>query len=847
MLWKLSSTARLMQTTAHPDDEDGGMLVYESRAKGAEVMLFTLTRGDGGQNKTGSNLFDELGVLRTLELLASGRYYQAQQRFSHVADFGFSKNPNEAFEKWGGHDVPLADMVRAIRTFCPDVVASRFQGTSRDGHGHHQAAGILSPEAVRAAADPSRFPEQIREGLFPWQVKKFYMDNVRSGEDYTFQFDAGQNFAPLGMTYAQFGIAGFNHQRSQGAGSFQPPPGPNLKTYKLIDSAPQFASSRAAQVHEQDFFDGIDTSLPGLATKVGDEGPKIPKLRASLEAIDAEVQQATRVATKGASHAFAPLARGFGQTKNLIHNIKDSTLSAAAKRDLLASLETKEQQFEIAAGLAAGLELTLNSKQAGIVPGETFVVNVHLHNAGQQPVSRLDIALDVPTGWKSVAPESLGMGSAAKPPQLAAGEDASFDFQVTVPANAEYTRPFWQRHDPEIDNVFTIDQPKYATLPLPPTPVQAHVVYAGAGSGENWATLRTFYDIAEGYKQRPVAVVPAFSVLLQHAAEVVPLESEGKAIEIKVNVRSQVPGAATGKLRLTVPAGWHAEPQTQSVQFAKRDEQKSFSFSVRPGSLREGNYELRATLESSGKKYTEGFSVVAREDLNTFYYYQPASQKLSVVHVKVPKSLRIGYLMGAGDDIPPIVSELGLSLQTISPEQLATGDLSQFDTIVLGIRAYDTRTDLRANNKRLLDYVSNGGTLMVQNNAGVADFNSGAFTPYPAQLGRDRVSVETQTVEMLAPQDPIFNYPNQISARDFDGWVQERGVNFMSQWDSHFEPLLASNDPGEAPLKGGLLRAHYGKGTYIYTGYAFFRQLPAGVPGAIRLYVNLLSAGHEQK
>ena len=427
MLRKLSSTARLMQTTAHPDDEDGGMLVYESRAKGAEVMLFTLTRGDGGQNKTGSNLFDELGVLRTLELLASGSYYQAQQRFSHVADFGFSKNPNEAFEKWGGHEVPLSDMVRAIRTFRPDVVASRFQGTSRDGHGHHQAAGILSPEAVRAASDPSRFPEQIREGLFAWQVKKLYMDNVHPGEDYTFQFDAGQNFAPLGMTYAQLGIAGFNHQRSQGAGSFQPPPGPNLKTYKLIDSAPQFASSRGAQIHEQDFFDGIDTSLPGLATKVGDEGPKVPKLAAELSAIDADVKEATRAATKGASQSFVPLARGLAQAKSLIHHIKDSPLLSATKLDLLTSLETKEQQLEIAAGLAAGFELTLNSKQVGVVPGETFVVNVHLHNAGQQPISRLDIALDMPTGWKSVAPEQLGMGSAATNSRRGSTELGSLD------------------------------------------------------------------------------------------------------------------------------------------------------------------------------------------------------------------------------------------------------------------------------------------------------------------------------------------------------------------------------------------------------------------------------------
>jgi hypothetical protein len=263
---------------------------------------------------------------------------------------------------------------------------------------------------------------------------------------------------------------------------------------------------------------------------------------------------------------------------------------------------------------------------------------------------------------------------------------------------------------------------------------------------------------------------------------------------------------------------------------------------VFPADPRESRAEIQAVLDAEGKRYSEGYSLVTREDLASAYYYQPALQRVSVVDVKVPKDLKVAYVMGAGDDIPTVLKQIGIDTNIIPAEKLASEDFGKYGTIVLGIRAYDTQKEVAANSKRLLNFVSQGGTLVVQYNAGVGDFNSGHFTPYPAQLSRTRVSVEEAPVEIVAPDDSVFHYPNEITQRDFGGWVQERGLNFMDQWDDHFKPLLASHDPGEPPQKGGMLRAHYGKGTYIYTGYAFFRQLPAGVPGAIRLFVNLLSA-----
>lgn len=343
-------------------------------------------------------------------------------------------------------------------------------------------------------------------------------------------------------------------------------------------------------------------------------------------------------------------------------------------------------------------------------------------------------------------------------------------------------------------------------------------------------------------RERAIAVSPPFSIALEPATAVISTSHRGTA-EIFVMVRSNVVTSSPATLRLQLPQGWKSDPATQSVSFDHTGESKEFHFKVLPADLQEGRHELKAVLDYEGKPYSLGYTVITRPDLDTFYYYQPAIQHVSIVDVKVPANLKVGYIMGAGDDIPTVLKQIGFDLTLVPAEKLAAEDLSRYGTVILGIRAYDTQKDVIANNKKLLDYVSAGGTLLVQYEAGTGDFNSGHFTPYPAQLSRARVSVEEAPVDILAPGDSVFHSPNQITQKDFEGWIQERGLYFMSQWDDHFQPLLSCHDPGEAPQKGGLLRAQFGKGTYFYTGYAFFRQLPAGVPGAIRLYVNLISAG----
>ncbi len=842
MLLRLHSTARLLHTTAHPDDEDGGMLTLESRGEGVTAILLTLNRGEGGQNKVGSNLSDVLGVLRTLELTASDRYYGVEQRFTSVADFGFSKTADETLQQWKGHDVVLGDIVRVIRTFRPDVLVSRFNGSGSDGHGNHQVSGIISKEAFRAAADANRFPEQIRQGLLPWQAKKLYVDNVcpfRSNEcdpkNYTIRLNTGENNALLGSSYAGFAMQGLKHQLSQGAGAWSLSPGPHYAFYKLINSV--LPPTTDSSGHEKDYWDGIDTSLPGLAMRLGSEQSKAPFLRPALQQLQKLVDEATASADRDPQSAATPLLAGLQEVRELEKKLKESPISQAGKNAILPGLITKEQQFEKAANLASGATLNA-SVEAAIapdpdnafmaVPNQSFRV-IAKFTASDSSAKLTRLALDLPAGWASKIVSEDKAGEAT--------------FLVSVPGEAEYSRPYWHRDDPETQSINTIDDSRYVTLPFPPPPVQAHADYTVNGKmGSVHSVVMTKYMEEGQQRERAVAVAPPFSIALEPTTEVISTSHSGST-QINVGIRSNIATAVPGNLRLDLPPGWSAEPATQRVGFDHSGESREFHFEVKPADLRESRHQLKAMLDYKDHSYTLGYTVITRPDLDTFYYYQPAIQRVSIVDVKAPTGLKVGYVMGAGDDIPTVLQQIGIDVSLIPAEKLGSEDLSGYGTIILGIRAYDTQKDVVANNKKLLDYVFSGGTLMVHYEAGVSDFNSGHFTPYAADLSRARVSVEQAPVEILAPEDAVFHYPNQITSKDFEGWVQERGLYFMFRWDDHFQPLLSCHDPDEAPQKGGLLIAKYGKGTYIYNAYAFFRQLPAGVPGAIRLYVNLLSAG----
>ncbi|MGA7575652.1 MAG: PIG-L family deacetylase [Terriglobales bacterium] len=877
MLRRLQTTARLMQTTAHPDDEDGGMLTLEARGKGVSTLLMTLTRGEGGQNKLGSNLFDVLGVLRTLELLASDRYYGVEQRFSRVADFGYSKVPEETFQKWQGHDVALSDMVRVIRTFRPDVLVARFSGTDRDGHGHHQASAILTKEAFHAAADPNRFPEQIAEGLEPWQPRKLYIGNVCGfgamtcdAANYTLRLNTGVVDPVLGVSYIQFAMQGLRHQQSQGAANWTVDPGDRFTYYKLVDSVLESPPAKDKDGHEQSFFDGLDETLPGLASRLGAEEKKAPWLRRELESIAADIKRAADSDASNPSSAAAPLSQAAQTLESVTARFESSGIANGPKESLLAILREKHREAQAAVGLALDLSLQatavaladprktvprLEDALTVVSPGQRFQIIARLHNGSKFSLLVNHADVDQPGDWVKQAD--------AGEMTIAPGQTYYANFALKVPVDALATRPFWHRDSPETEALNTIDEQKYQTLPLPPPPLRVNLRYeivertgkhlplpdAITDRGSNHAALMQeisapvvvpFADEKDETRQTSLSVAPEFSLKLEPNEQVLPA-ADVREISVKVAVSSNLTGAPGGILRLKLPDGWRSQPAQLPVNLSQRGAKQDFDFKILPSSLKQERAQVRAVLDAGGREYSEGYTLVTREDLGAAYYYQPALQRVSIVDVKIPKNLKVGYIMGAGDDIPTVLRQIGVDVTLIPAEKLSAEDLSRYQTIVLGIRAYDTQKDLVANNQRLLAFVQAGGRLVVQYSAAPADFNAGKFTPYPATLGRARVSVEEAPIAILDPANPVFHLPNEITQQDFAGWVQERGLYFMSQWDSNYTPLLQSHDPGEDEQKGGLLLAHYGKGTYIYTGYAFFRQLPAGVPGAVRLFVNLLN------
>ncbi|MGZ4856389.1 MAG: COG1470 family protein, partial [Candidatus Angelobacter sp.] len=701
--------------------------------------------------------------------------------------------------------------------------------------------------------------EQIKEGLLPWQAKKLYLGNPPrmfqggnvSDEDYTVKFNIGEYSPLLGMSYTQFALEGLAHQTSQGTGGIRVPPGPRYTYYKLTDSTlPKPAG------HEADFFDGIDTSLVGLAARLGAEESKVPFLRPALESLQKHIDAANKAFSLQDPSACGPeLLAGVNETASLIKNVSEK-LPAPARVDIMTALSAKFQQFQEAANAALGVYFDLTIDPPGpppgpsyfprmeqtisvAIPGQTFTATARLYNRGKLALRGYDMQLKVPTGWK--------INTLKKDDhKLGPGEMVSMQFQITVPEDAGFTRPYWSRQNQETETVYAIDDPKRLTAPLPDYPLHAVADFTLQESGSRAHAIAKvkFIDPTLGQSERPLMIGPPISVLLTSPVVVAPVGGTGKS-QIGVSVRSNVQSAVHAKLRLETPEGWKVEPAEIAVDLDHDGDVNNYAFQITPQNLHEGTYKVTARAEYNGKQYAEGFKVITRPDLDSYYAYRPATENMQAVDVKLPAQLKVGYIMGTGDEIPSVLQSVGLNTSIITPQELASGDLSRYGTIIVGIRAYDTRTDVREHNRRLLDYVNNGGTLIVQYNQSTSAFNDGHYTPYPTTAANVRVSVEEQPVEILAPEERVFNWPNKITQKDFDGWVQERGLYFMSQWDAPFKPLLACNDPGEPPQKGGLLLAHYGKGIYIFSAYGFSRQLPAGVPGAIRLFVNLVSAGHQ--
>jgi LmbE family N-acetylglucosaminyl deacetylase len=840
-LLKLRTTASLMHTTAHPDDEHGGMLARASRGEGARVSLLTLNRGESGDNAIGAELFDGLGLIRTEELVVADRYYGVdRQYFTTVIDYGFSKRLEEAFDKWGREAV-LRDVVRVIRIERPFVLVARFQGNERDGHGNHQTAGLITQLAWKAAGDPNMFPEQIKEGLRPWQPFKLYMGGVRENEDWTVKIDAGEYSPALGDSFNNFARYGLSFQRSQTSGRYNPHAGPSPGYYKLLQST---LPGRGPK--EESFFDGLDTRLAALPALLGRPAPQ----GSALDGIDAEIDAAFTAFTMENPAAVVPsLARGLNTTRRAIK-------VSASEPDVLFVLRVKEQQFMDAINTALGMNLSAVAQPAGVqdpsgpfaafapppamgpvVPGQAFDVRAILTNRSRTPVTSPQIALDSRGGFDI-------RGDAAERAALNYNESAVRRFGVTVAQDAPLSKPYFSRASIQ-DSRYEIDDVSQLHRPAsqPALTAMARYTVEGANVELREVVQNREAQLPYGYAMRELKVVPVIAVNVRPRQAIVPLAMSKKSLPVKVELLNNKEGAVTGALALRLPAGWTSDPAQAPFTFARAGEKRQYEFTVSVPSLENRDYRIEAVATADGREYREGYDAIEKRDLETRLLYRNATVGVRGIDVRIAPGLNVGYVMGIGDDVPGGIAQLGAKVTLLGEQDLASGNLRQFDAIMTGTRAYAVRDDLRTYNQRLLDYVQDGGNLIVLYNT--QELDPRRFAPLPGELTQraEEVSEEDSPVEMLTPDHAVFRAPNVITKSDFAGWVEQRGSKFWASWDKGYTPLIATWDKGQQPQRGGWLHARHGKGHYTYFAYAFHRQLPYGVPGAYRLLANLLSMG----
>jgi LmbE family N-acetylglucosaminyl deacetylase len=853
ILRKLATVGTVMHVTAHPDDENSALMALQSHGEGLRVVLATATRGNGGQNEIGPEIFEALGVLRTEELLAAHRNDGAEQFFARAVDFGYSFSVEETLEKWGREEI-LGDYVHLIRLTRPDVMIT-MRPDGGGGGQHHQTSARIGLEAFRAAADPTKYPEQIKEGLRPWQPLKAY-------EARFYGFFRGEQTPPpdmklvatdadvydplLGRTYAEIGSEARAMHKCQGFGQLLALPGPWVVKYLLADTVLDGQKNR----DEATLFDGVDVTLRGLAHFAGPRPPS--SLVSGLADVSAAVKTANeRLRLAGPDGAVSPLAAGLTAARALRDRLHTLELTDEAVYEIDFRLSQTIHKFEQALVLANGLRLEALADDGVVTPGEPLKVRLIAANRGRQSIAS---GVPVLEGVEGSAP-ACAVGD------IPSGGVVECEASVTVPTSARVTEPYWTRKGEAGRYVFDPDAP--FGLPFRPTPFRAHFDFT-IGGVDVPVDLPVAYryegNIFSGEKRMDLLVVPALSVNVSPDIAIVPAVAPGpvstaaggvseRARPLQVVVTHNAPGEADAEVSLDVPAGWRLEPAMKRVTFARPDEQATVRFTVEPPAvLSAGTYPIAARVVSGGLTWTRGYQVIEYPHIHRQHIYSDATVTIKALDVKLPAGLHVGYVMGAGDQVPPAIEQLGATLQMLDEQDLATGDLHRFDAIVTGVRAYERRKDLRTYNQRLLDYVEHGGTLIVQYNK--FEFNQAQYGPYPAKVSSSRVTDQNAPVTVLAPDDPVFNRPNRITAATWEHWVQERGLYFLGDRDPRYVDLVELADPfpfNAGPKRGALVEAKVGSGHWVYVGLNLWRQLPAGTEGAYELLANLLSLGSAQK
>ena len=826
-------TTRILYITAHPDDESSSVLTYLARGLHADVALLTLTRGEGGQNDLGPEQAPQLGLIRTQELLAATRGYGVKLYFTHAKDFGFSKTPEETEKVWG--DQVLEEMVRVIRTLQPHIVINGWGGV-HGGHGHHQASGLLTPQAVQLAADPAYKlrTSQAEEITEPWGDRRpvILLDQDRSEAPTGYILPLDEVSPLYGKSWREIGLDAFANHRSQGILGFL--------------NSPFLRRPIGLKREDGGAFDPVVLTEPlGPLDEDYEVGNKSvdPLMRAVDQALAAAREAALRLDWKSAAESLAAAGRKI----NEIPAPAASTQVPAPVESLSRSTKRKREKIDAALALVAGLRLDANADRSEFVAGETFAVRVDSHHRQGISGEFKKTSLRLPPDW-SMVKEEAETGDALR-------------FTISVAQNSQPSRGV---SGPAADSRI----PLANLLPEPPPLATASQEAVVDGYPFTVTSPVTSVHATSTRIERILPrIVPAYTLAVEPKQVIEVLNKQRKPFEVLLRVHSYATQAGNVSAAVDVPRGWKTS-EPVALKFDGAGDQYTRFTVTPPLKLAAGNYRIAARVTRSADRATgtktEKFSTSLEPlpTLPTQLWSEPAQCAVHVFAVDVPQNLRAGYITAEGEPIPEALRMLGIQVEPLDAQALAFSDLSKFDAIVVGVRAYELRPELPGANQRLLDYVSKGGTLVVQyNRDNIWDKLQPA--PYPALISpplppaKDgapqsprplpRITDENSPVKLLKPEDPLLNKPNKITQEDFKGWVQERGLYYWTQFNPKYTALLAMNDPGEPELNGGLVYAHQGKGTYIYTGLAFFRQLPEGVPGAYRLFVNLLSASHSRE
>ena len=783
-LKQLGANKRVLMIGAHPDDEYSDLVALFARGMGAQVAYLSLSRGEGGQNLIGPELGPELGIIRSEELLAARRIDGARQFFTRAYDFGYSKTLDESLRLWP-RDSVLKDVLDVVRRFRPQIIVSVFSGTSRDGHGQHQVAGLVARQAFEALRDSSWGPVKLYRSL--------YFDTASA----TLRLDAGVLDPVEGRSYHQIAMAGRSQHRSQDQGQLEEP-GPRIGRLAFIEWRDRGRGTKDGD----GLFADVDTLLPGKARYAG----LIDSARAQLNSTRPDVIAA---------------------------------LLGRALRELGAADSGQQAILQEALAAAAGVVIDGFADDGILIPGERVQLETSVWNAGEAAVTLDGIEVGAPAGWKV---ERLDPVSSSVP----TGSLATRRFAVTVAADAPRSQAYFLRR-PLTGALYdwTGVPAAWRGLPFEPPPVQMTVRLTIAGQPLSLSrdVVYRYRDQRIGEVRRPLFVTRPFDVAVTPELVVWPVDgAAGGLRHFTITVTNRMRGPAVAQIAVTTPPGW-TTLRPDSLSFEREDEAKSLAITVAPpAAVRPGVYQLKAAvLGGAGQRSDGALVLIDYPHIRPRAVVHTSTAELRAVRISLPALTRVGYVRGASDRVPEALQAVGVPIELLGPDTLARGDLSRYDAIVIGSRAYETEPALVASNGRLLDYVRGGGLVIVQYQQ--YPFVNGGFAPYHLSIARphDRVTDETAGVTVLDAASRAFHVPNEIGPDDWRGWVQERGLYFAHDWDPAYTPLLEMHDPGEPPLQGAVLEAAVGKGTYVYTGLSFFRQLPAGVPGAYRLFANLLA------